>query len=181
MKTSPNQTDHYYAKQLNSQTKSDNVYGVITNTQVYSLHDGPGVRTLVFLKGCKLRCAWCCNPETQRPEIEVEYYKSKCTDCLKCAAVCDKNAINPDFTYKTGYKIDKTLCNECGKCVEVCPAGALKYIGETISVDDVMKKIKKDKYFYLSSNGGLTISGGEPLYQLKFTKELLSNLSHKLL
>ena len=174
MKTSSDPADYYSTKQLNSQIKSDNVYGVITNTQVYSLHDGPGVRTLVFLKGCKLRCAWCCNPETQRPEIEVEYYKSKCTGCSKCATVCNINAINPDFMHKTGYKIDKILCNECGKCVEVCPDGALEYIGQTISVYDVMKKIKKDKYFYLSSNGGLRISGGELLYQLKFTKELLN-------
>jgi pyruvate formate lyase activating enzyme len=149
------------------------VLGVVTNIQSYSLHDGPGIRTLVFLKGCSLSCAWCCNPECINTKIEVEFYKSKCIQCGACLKACPLNAINPDLEVKSGFKIDKGLCNECGDCVRACPVGALKLVGEVVSVDDVMEKVRKDKYYYLASQGGLTISGGEPLYQFEFTRELL--------
>jgi pyruvate formate lyase activating enzyme len=149
------------------------VSGVVTNIQVYSLHDGPGVRTLVFLKGCPLRCDWCCNPECINPKLEVEFYKSKCIQCGACLKACSKKAINPDLKLKSGFKIDKHLCDECGDCVQTCPAEALKLVGRIVSVDEVMEKVRKDKYFYLTSSGGLTVSGGEPLYQFEFTRELL--------
>lgn len=155
------------------QGAANKVSGVITNIQVYSLHDGPGVRTLVFLKGCPLRCDWCCNPECVTPDLEVEFYKSKCTQCGACLKACSQKAINPDLELKSGFKIDKGLCNECGDCVQTCPAEALKLVGKVVSVDEVMAKVRKDKYFYLTSRGGLTISGGEPLYQFEFTRELL--------
>ena len=135
-------------------------YGVVTNIQVYSLHDGPGVRTLVFLKGCSLTCQWCCNPECIRGNIEVEFYKSNCIQCGACLKACPKNAINPDLKLKTGFKIDKNLCDECGDCVQACPVEALKSVGKVVSVDEVMEKVRKDKCFYLTSQGGLTVSGG---------------------
>ncbi len=156
-----------------NQDAASKVTGVITNIQVYSLHDGPGVRTLVFLKGCPLRCDWCCNPECIMPDSEVEFYKSKCIRCGACLKACSQKAINPDLELKSGFKIDKGLCNECGDCVQTCPVEALKLVGKVVSVDEVMEKVRKDKYFYLTSRGGLTISGGEPLYQFKFTFELL--------
>lgn len=152
---------------------SNKVYGVITNIQVYSLHDGPGVRTLVFLKGCPLQCDWCCNPECVRPDLEVEFYKSKCIQCGACLRACSQKAINQDLELKSGFKIDKELCDECGDCIKTCPAEAIKLVGKVVSVDEVMEKVRKDKYFYLTSRGGLTISGGEPLYQFEFTRELL--------
>jgi len=168
-------TEERVQSMLRPQTSIDckRVYGVITNIQVYSLHDGPGVRTIVFLKGCALRCEWCCNPECLRPDIEVEFYKSKCVRCGACLEACERKAINPDLELKSGFKINKTLCNECGDCVEVCSSGALSFIGEVVSIDEVLEKVKKDRYFYLTSKGGLTISGGEPLYQFEFTRELL--------
>lgn len=152
---------------------SGKINGVITNIQAYSLHDGPGIRTLVFLKGCPLRCEWCCNPECLRLGIEVEFYDSKCIRCGACLKVCDRKAINPDLELKSGCKINRKLCDDCGDCVRVCPKGALKFTGEVVSVDEVLEKVKKDRYFYLISKGGLTISGGEPLYQFEFTRELL--------
>lgn len=149
------------------------IYGVITHIQAYSLHDGPGIRTLVFVKGCPLRCDWCCNPECQNPGIEVEFYDSECIRCGACLRICDQKAINPDLELKSGFKINKELCNECGNCVNVCPKGALKFIGAVTSADEVLERVKKDRYFYLTSEGGLTISGGEPLYRFEFTRELL--------
>ena len=149
------------------------IQGVVTNVQVYSLHDGPGVRTLVFLKGCGLRCAWCSNPETQRPGAEVEFFESKCIECSACVAACAHSAIDPDFVKGGGFKIYKAACTECGECTKVCPTGALRFVGETVSVEEVMGRVRKDKCFYLSSNGGITVSGGEPLFQFDFTRALL--------
>jgi pyruvate formate lyase activating enzyme len=147
--------------------------GVITNIQSYSIHDGPGIRTLVFLKGCPLRCQWCCNPENLDQSIEIEFYSSKCIRCGTCLDTCDIKAINPDLEVKSDFKIDRTLCNLCGKCVEGCPKEAIKSIGRNVSVDEVLEQIQKDKYYYLTSKGGLTISGGEPFLQFEFTRELL--------
>jgi pyruvate formate lyase activating enzyme len=163
------------SKQIKLKRAKKDIYGIISNIQVYSLHDGPGVRTLVFLKGCNLKCTWCCNPENQTNAIEVEFYQSKCLDCLTCLTVCNRKAINTDLVDDEGFRINKYLCDECGKCVEFCPAGALKYVGEKMSVDEVIHKIQQDKYFYLSTRGGVTLSGGEPLCQFEFTKELLKS------
>lgn len=149
------------------------VNGIITNVQTYSLHDGPGIRTLVFLKGCPLRCEWCCNPECLSPDIEVQFHKSRCIRCGTCLQVCEHKAINPDIEVKSGFKINRKLCNNCGYCVEVCPKQALHFAGEKVSPDEVLERVEKDKHFYITSKGGLTISGGEPLYQFEFVRELL--------
>lgn len=149
------------------------ISGVTTNVQVYSLHDGPGLRTIVFLKGCPLKCQWCCNPECISRVPEIEFYKSRCVKCGACLKACPHDAINPDLEVKAGFKIDKERCTGCGDCVDVCPTEALKMVGNAVTVDEVMEKVLKDKSFYLISRGGLTVSGGEPLHQPRFTYELL--------
>ena len=124
--------------------KVDNLpkgYGIISNIQVYSLHDGPGVRTLVFIKGCPLKCRWCCNPEGQSPDVEVEFYQAKCVGCGACLKACTRKAINPDITLQTGFKINRELCDACGDCIEACPAGALKFIGRVVSVKEVVEEV----------------------------------------
>ena len=153
--------------------QSKETKGIVTNVQAYSLHDGPGIRTIVFMKGCTLRCHWCCNPECLTLNPEVEFYNSRCVRCGTCLAICKPKAINSDLELKSGFKINKHLCNECGDCTRACPVEALKFIGRIVTVDEVFEEIKKDKPFYLTSKGGLTISGGEPLYQARFTYELL--------
>jgi pyruvate formate lyase activating enzyme len=174
LKNTSHQTEEVAASASSPQADiSGPILGVITNIQVYSLHDGPGVRTLVFLKGCPLRCDWCCNPECIGRDLEIEYYSSKCIKCCACFRACTRNAVNPDPELKSGFKIDKTLCDGCGDCVKACPAEALKWVGKVVTVNEVMEKVRKDKCFYLTSKGGITISGGEPLYQPQFTRELL--------
>lgn len=150
--------------------------GVIKSIQTYSLHDGPGLRSLVFLKGCPLRCAWCCNPEGRRAGAEVEFYLQKCTGCGSCLKTCRNHAINADLRVSSGFKIDRTSCDDCGECVRTCPSGALRLVGVTMTVRDVMAEIRKDKYFYMTSGGGVTLSGGEPLYQFDFALALLKSL-----
>jgi len=147
--------------------------GVITHIQRYSIHDGPGIRTVVFLKGCPLRCMWCSNPETQSFQLEVEFIASLCAHCGICLRVCQLEAINPDIDCPEGLKINRTLCTVCGDCVEQCPNEALRMVGEETSVDEVMKEVLKDNAYYRRSGGGVTLSGGEPLSQADFAEALL--------
>ena len=128
---------------------------------------------MVFLKGCPLRCAWCCNPECISRDLEVEFYESRCLKCGACLRACTQQAVNPDLLVSSGFKINQDRCNKCGDCTRACPVEALKFVGRVVTVDEVMEKVRKDKYFYLTSQGGLTVSGGEPLYQFDFTRELL--------
>ena len=144
---------------------------LVFDLQKYSLHDGPGIRTLVFLKGCILRCQWCCNPESQLPKQEVEFHKDLCINCGKCADVCARNAIRNDTSDK--YKIDKSTCINCGSCAEACPADALRIIGKWATASEIMSEIIKDAKFYRKSGGGVTLSGGEPLVWIDFCEELL--------
>jgi len=133
------------------------------------IHDGPGIRTVVFLKGCSLRCRWCSSPDTQTPHPETVFVRSLCIRCGACASVCPSGAINMSFA----YRIDKSKCVNCGECTKACPTGALRYIGRFMSVDEVIEEVEKDKEFYRMSQGGVTISGGEPLLQGEFTNVLL--------
>jgi|Deesub1362A_J573_1020465.scaffolds.fasta_scaffold12799_1 pyruvate formate lyase activating enzyme len=145
--------------------------GVIVKIQRFSIQDGPGIRTTVFLKGCFLRCLWCSNPETQEPGIEVEYSKEKCIpQCYECVGQCDAKAISKDGEY---IAIDRKKCSGCGRCVEVCYRKALTVVGEEMDVAEVLNEIEKDRPFYEKSGGGVTLSGGEPLYQHRFAVELL--------
>jgi pyruvate formate lyase activating enzyme len=146
--------------------------GIITDIQRFSVHDGPGIRTLVFLKGCPLDCPWCCNPETKDTERELVFYDHKCIGCNRCVEICPRSALGQPGK----PRIYRDRCNLCEACVEVCPAGALNIIGDKMSVDEVFEVIDKDRVFYEKSGGGATFSGGEPLMQPEFLIDMLGKL-----
>jgi pyruvate formate lyase activating enzyme len=135
-----------------------------------TVHNGPGIRTTIMFKGCPLRCLWCSTPESQELEPEIAFYPNKCIKCDQCIPVCPLKAISVDNEI---IKIDRSVCNNCGKCVQVCNAEALKLLGTPMSVQEIVDEVKKDIILYRRSNGGVTLSGGEPLLYPKFTRELL--------
>lgn len=145
------------------------VKGIIFNIQRYSVDDGPGIRSTVFIKGCPLRCLWCSNPESQKPWPEVAHRDSVCNKCGQCIEVCDTKAISVD---NKGVHINRKLCTNCGKCVEVCAPGALKVFGNEMPVEEVFQEIRRDIQYYQISGGGVTAGGGEPLYQPDFVAAL---------
>lgn len=144
--------------------------GAVFNVQKFCTSDGPGIRTVVFLKGCPLRCAWCHNAESQRKISELMYHADKCVYCGRCAAVCAQGVHTVDGATHT---LERDKCISCGKCVEVCLADALELKGKNMTVDEVIADVMKDKIFYDNSSGGMTLSGGEPTAQLDFTLALL--------
>lgn len=169
-------------------TFDKNKYGYVFNIQHYSLHDGPGIRTLVFLKGCPLRCKWCSNPESQLSHPELAYNASKCIgsgECSLCLKVCHSRALklgngnNKTDGGNDKIKIDRELCDNCLKCAEVCPSKALIAFGKQMSIEDVLKAVEKDSVFYSRSGGGLTIGGGEPLMQPEFADGLLKEAKRR--
>ena len=143
--------------------------GAVFNIQRFSTEDGPGIRTTVFMKGCPLRCIWCHNPESQSTKAELLLDKERCIGCGGCAAVCERGA----HIFEGGHRIDRTACVATGKCVEVCPSDALRLYGKRMSVDEALGEVMRDKIFYETSGGGVTLSGGEPLFQPEFASELL--------
>ncbi|MDR2089017.1 MAG: glycyl-radical enzyme activating protein [Clostridiales Family XIII bacterium] len=143
--------------------------GMVFNIQRYSIDDGPGIRTTVFLKGCPLRCPWCSNPESQNPDPEISYRYTSCKKCGACVEVCPHGA--PTLT-EDGISIDRARCAVCGACVRVCLAEALKISGESMTIDKVFKLIRKDAVYYETSGGGVTCSGGEILSQPEFVASL---------
>ncbi len=148
--------------------------GLVFNIQKYSVHDGPGIRTIIFLKGCSLRCDWCSNPESQALHRQLAYNPSKCLsvdNCQRCQDLCHKNAISVGEDRKV--VIDFTLCDNCLKCADACPANALNVYGYEVTVNQALKRVEEDDIFYSRSGGGLTLSGGEPLYQSEFAIALL--------
>jgi pyruvate formate lyase activating enzyme len=148
--------------------------GLISNVQRFSIHDGPGIRDLIFMKGCPLRCKWCSNPESQNHYPEIAYNLNRCigkAECGKCLKVCEVGAIVEHSTGKVN--INRNLCTQCGKCAQVCPAEALQLFGKPISTDDLLTLIEEDHPFYSRSAGGVTISGGDPLSQPEFVQDLL--------
>jgi pyruvate formate lyase activating enzyme len=151
--------------------------GRVFDIQRFSLHDGPGIRTTVFLKGCPLRCVWCHNPEGMTPTPEVSFLVEKCIACGECARVCEHGAHLLKTSNTQGseatHVYDRNACQACGDCTEYCDAGTLEFVGRAMSVEDVMKEVTQDRAFYANSGGGLTISGGEPLAQIDFTVALL--------
>jgi pyruvate formate lyase activating enzyme len=153
--------------------------GTIFNIQRYSIHDGPGIRTTIFLKGYPLRCYWCANPESQSPEPQLMTRDVKCIQCGNCVKACPEGALTlkPD----AGRIIDWGRCTQCLECVSACPFGAISVNGWRTDVQCVLEEAKRDLVFYQTSGGGVTVSGGEPLFQSDFTKSLLASFqSHGL-
>ena len=135
-----------------------------------STEDGPGIRTTVFFKQCPLRCIWCHNPESLLKEPQLEWFKHKCIGCKTCIETCEKHAL---LFNEEGLQIDREKCISCGRCVEECPSTALHMFGEYWDLDDLFHEIEKDKVYYSESNGGITISGGEPMVQFDFILQFL--------
>lgn len=149
-------------------------YRYVFNIQQFTVHDGPGIRTMVLLKGCPLQCRWCSNPESQKLQPELAYNSNKCigiTECMHCIEVCVNGAIKKDNNNK--IIIDRELCNDCLDCANVCPSRALNAFGNLMSIDEILKIVEDESVFYSRSGGGLTLSGGEPFMQVEFTLELL--------
>ncbi|MBQ5749234.1 MAG: glycyl-radical enzyme activating protein [Oscillospiraceae bacterium] len=142
----------------------------ITEVQRFSLHDGPGIRTTVFFKGCNMRCSWCHNPETLATHPELMFYENKCIGCGKCFKVCPTGAHK---IVDGKHVIDRKLCTNCGKCAQACYAEALVLCGKPMDVDAIMNEIRQDKPYYESSNGGATFSGGEVLCSREAVSELI--------
>jgi len=149
--------------------------GMVFDIQRFSLHDGPGIRTVLFLKGCSLQCRWCSNPESQLPRPEVMYTKLNCVNCGNCISVCPSNSLVPT---SAGIRINYETCRACGLCVEACNTDALKLYGKEYTVEEVVLSLLKDRLYYESSGGGVTISGGEPLCQDDFIAEVLKKLKN---
>jgi pyruvate formate lyase activating enzyme len=142
---------------------------IITNIQGFSIHDGPGIRTVVFFKGCPLACRWCANPECLSGTPRIGFIETLCAGCGKCLEICENNAIQ---RIEGRHRIDYSLCTSCGRCSENCFYGALIRYGESMTVSEVWDEVRRDKMFYEESGGGVTVSGGEPLLQPEFVKEL---------
>jgi len=145
--------------------------GTIFDLKKFAIHDGPGIRSTVFFKGCPLRCRWCHNPEGMSPAREVMVFAQRClAACRECLELCPEKVLTKD---KKGIVLNRYLCNACGLCAAACPCEALQMAGRKVSVDQVMTELAKDAIFYQDSGGGVTFSGGEPLAQIDFLHELL--------
>lgn len=142
----------------------------IFNIERFALHDGPGIRTTVFFKGCPLRCPWCANPESQQWARQLMYQQSRCTFCLGCVENCPNAAV---FFEGKGIVIDRDKCQVCGVCVGQCPNNALSLTGREKSIDEIYAEVIKDKDYYIASSGGMTLSGGEVMLQWEAAKGLI--------
>ena len=143
--------------------------GLVLQLQSFSPHDGEGVRTVVFLLGCPLRCLWCANPETWTCAAKLVYYEDKCSGCRACQSAC------PQGLFPGGG--ERENCRACGLCAKICPRGALRVLGRTMNVSEIIKKIRMEEVFFRYSGGGVTFSGGEPLFQIPFLRRLAQSLS----
>ena len=139
--------------------------------QRFAIHDGPGIRTLIYMKGCPLKCLWCSSPQTQKPSTEILHIELNCKKCGRCIEICSNNAIT--LSNNEVIKIDRKLCTSCGDCVENCLNQALKLAGKDITVEELFQEVNKDSPFYRRSNGGVTVGGGEPTMQHEFVTAFL--------
>ena len=151
--------------------------GLVFDIRPYSIHDGPGVRTAVFLKGCPLHCLWCCNPESQGREPELVWLRERCLACDQCLPACPASALYA--TPEGDRQTDPAKCRLCGRCAEQCPGEALNLMGRWLTTGQVLAEVMKDALYYEGSGGGLTVTGGEPLAQAEFVFELLWRYKHE--
>ena len=147
--------------------------GLIFNIQRFSIHDGPGIRTTVFLKGCPLNCPWCANPESKSPSPQLFHTQASCSGCKNCEGVCPQKCITMNGKV---FQYHHEQCINCGACTLICPTHALMTEGQWYTVGEVIAEVKKDEAFYQTSGGGVTLSGGEPLLQKEFVLQLLKEL-----
>jgi pyruvate formate lyase activating enzyme len=147
-------------------------FPLIVDIKRGSTEDGPGIRTTVFFKGCPLACKWCQNPETMESCVEIGFYPQNCIGCFDCAEVCPEGAIIKE----PEVRIDRSKCTRCGKCTEVCPGRGLRRIGEHYEIDTLLEILLRDRVFYETSGGGVTLSGGEPILWPDYVGELLKKL-----
>jgi len=155
---------------------STGIKGLVFNIQRYSIHDGPGIRSTVFFKGCPLRCKWCSNPESLNPLAELMVRDTRCNGCGRCIRVCAPGALS---LAASGLRLDRGKCDLCLKCIEACWEDAIELAGRQMSVGEVVEECSKDELFYRNSGGGVTLSGGEPLLQADFALDLLSRLKER--
>lgn len=147
----------------------------VSNIERFATHDGPGIRTTIFLKGCPLHCPWCANPETWTLDTILMHDEKKCVRCHCCQKVCEKKAIDFD----PYFKINRNLCDGCQKCMDVCIPEAISFSGKEMTIDEILEEISKDDAYYKNSNGGITLSGGEPLFQFEEVFKLIQILKEK--
>ena len=145
--------------------------GIVFNIERYALEDGPGIRTVVFFKGCPMSCDWCANPESQQKRPQIMYISNNCRLCGRCIKICPSKAVRANDEF--GIYTDNSKCTMCSMCIDVCYYRAREITGTIMSVEEVMAAVLRDKDFYIESGGGVTFSGGEPLLQSKFLKKLL--------
>lgn len=146
----------------------------VFNIERFSHEDGPGIRTVVFMKGCSLRCRWCANPESQYPGPQILLKPAVCVSCGRCAGICPEKCVEPRENY--GFITDRSRCGLCETCVDGCYVGARELMGRTYSVDALVKEVLKDAEYFRKSGGGVTLSGGEPMLQAEFAREFADRL-----
>ncbi|MGN1275595.1 MAG: glycyl-radical enzyme activating protein [Floccifex sp.] len=147
----------------------------VSNIERFATHDGPGIRTTIFLKGCPLHCPWCANPETWTLDTVLMHDEKKCVRCRCCQRECEKGAIE----FVPFFQLNQNLCDGCQKCMDVCVPSAIRFSGMEMTMDDILEEIAKDDAYYQKSNGGITLSGGEPLFQFSKTFDLVSELKKR--
>lgn len=153
--------------------KRNSITGNIFKIKRFSVHDGPGIRTSIFLKGCPMKCVWCHSPEGISPANELWYNQNLCIACGQCVEACPTNALQLTAGINQKIEIDRKACNLSGECVKICPTNALQFTRQKASVDEIIKEIEKDRTYYQNSGGGVTLTGGEALYQPEFSTAIL--------